>query len=480
MTSEEQSLILFNKAIDLKRKGNFDDSLKMYVKSMQVYPDDPKGMEAFNAMGKVFYLEGNLANAVKCYTIYNRLCALKNPVILRDYQKMLKGSSTAENSLLDAYYNVAAHWGWSKARAELARKHVAVNKNEQIYLNSILGRESYSSLSKEQQLVYNQYENLCRNKGYQLIFDDFQEMLDNPAKAKKELNQYIDEILDTIKQLPINDASLYRNTTTRKNSATDNVSSSDKPSGKTPVKPVDNLTKERTSTSHPTPQNTKTKNTKKPSKIAYGALLAFAAVVVGAFLFGTYLGNHSEEPGASYVPTKSIANQKDKKDTAKDTLKKPEQKQNNQKNQDKLKSGSDVDSLQNSTDNTNTVDTTNTDNNISRSSNTASHVYQNPQVDVDGAKAAFNSFVYDAGSGDYQAAYSYVEPKAMSYDDFVYLNKKRKTFSQGITVTDIHPDGDGNVFFRFTKATGTEGSITMTNDNGWKVLLFSGVYSGID
>lgn len=473
MTSEEQSLILFNKAIDLKRKGNFNDSLKMYVKSMQVYPDDPKGMEAFNAMGKVFYLEGNLANAVKCYTIYNRLCALKNPVILRDYQKMLKGSSTAENSLLDAYYNVAAHWGWSKARAELARKHVAVNKNEQIYLNSILGRESYSSLSKEQQLVYNQYENLCRNKGYQLIFDDFQEMLDNPAKAKKELNQYIDEILDTIKQLPINDASLYRNTTTRKNSATDNVSSSDKPSGKTSVKPVDNLTKERTSTSHSTPQNTKTKNTKKPSKIAYGALLAFAAVVVGAFLFGTYLGNHSEEPGASYVPTKSVAKQENKQDTAKDTSKKSEQKQNNQKKQDKDKMKASVDSLQN--------DKGNTENNsTSRSDNSASPAPQEPQVDVEGAKAAFNSFVYDAGSGDYQAAYSYVEPKAMSYDDFVYLNKKRKTFSQGITVTDIHPDGDGNVFFRFTKATGTEGSITMTNDNGWKVLLFSGVYSGID
>lgn len=473
MTSEEQSLILFNKAIDLKRKGNFNDSLKMYVKSMQVYPDDPKGMEAFNAMGKVFYLEGNLANAVKCYTIYNRLCALKNPVILRDYQKMLKGSSTAENSLLDAYYNVAAHWSWSKARAELARKHVAVNKNEQIYLNSILGRESYSSLSKEQQLVYNQYENLCRNKGYQLIFDDFQEMLDNPAKAKKELNQYIDEILDTIKQLPINDASLYRNTTTRKNSATDNVSSSDKPSGKTSVKPVDNLTKERTSTSHSTPQNTKTKNTKKPSKIAYGALLAFAAVVVGAFLFGTYLGNHSEEPGASYVPTKSVAKQENKQDTAKDTSKKSEQKQNNQKKQDKDKMKASVDSLQN--------DKGNTENNsTSRSDNSASPAPQEPQVDVEGAKAAFNSFVYDAGSGDYQAAYSYVEPKAMSYDDFVYLNKKRKTFSQGITVTDIHPDGDGNVFFRFTKATGTEGSITMTNDNGWKVLLFSGVYSGID
>lgn len=473
MTSEEQSLILFNKAIDLKRKGNFNDSLKMYVKSMQVYPDDTKGMEAFNAMGKVFYLEGNLANAVKCYTIYNRLCALKNPVILRDYQKMLKGSSTAENSLLDAYYNVAAHWGWSKARAELARKHVAVNKNEQIYLNSILGRESYSSLSKEQQLVYNQYENLCRNKGYQLIFDDFQEMLDNPAKAKKELNQYIDEILDTIKQLPINDASLYRNTTTRKNSATDNVSSSDKPSGKTSVKPVDNLTKERTSTSHSTPQNTKTKNTKKPSKIAYGALLAFAAVVVGAFLFGTYLGNHSEEPGASYVPTKSVAKQENKQDTAKDTSKKSEQKQNNQKKQDKDKMKASVDSLQN--------DKGNTENNsTSRSDNSASPAPQEPQVDVEGAKAAFNSFVYDAGSGDYQAAYSYVEPKAMSYDDFVYLNKKRKTFSQGITVTDIHPDGDGNVFFRFTKATGTEGSITMTNDNGWKVLLFSGVYSGID
>lgn len=276
-----------------------------------------------------------------------------------------------------------------------------------------------------------------------------------------------------IKQLPINDASLYRNTTTRKNSATDNVSSSDKPSGKTSVKPVDNLTKERTSTSHSTPQNTKTKNTKKPSKIAYGALLAFAAVVVGAFLFGTYLGNHSEEPGASYVPTKSVAKQENKQDTAKDTSKKSEQKQNNQKKQDKDKMKASVDSLQN--------DKGNTENNsTSRSDNSASPAPQEPQVDVEGAKAAFNSFVYDAGSGDYQAAYSYVEPKAMSYDDFVYLNKKRKTFSQGITVTDIHPDGDGNVFFRFTKATGTEGSITMTNDNGWKVLLFSGVYSGID
>lgn len=463
MTGEEQSSILFDKAIELKRKRNFNDSLKFYVKSIQVYPGDPNGMKAFNAMGKVFYLKGDFTNAVKCYTIYNRLYLLKNSSIMRDYQEMLKGSSVAENSLLNAYYNVATHLGWSKAKAESAGKHVTVNKNEQIYLNSIIGKESYSSLSKDKQLIYDQYENICRNKGYQILFDDIQEMIDNLAKSKIELNQYIEKVFATVKQLPINDTSLYHNTTTN-NIPLTSMSPKD-----AQVRSAANISNGHPSVSHPV-----SRNIKKRSKIGYWFLLAFVAVVLGTFLFGT---NNSEKYKTSYIPTKEISDQKDKQDPTKDISKKYEQKQYNQ-DKDRIKA--DANSLQNSPDKKKSVNNiANTDNNTSHSRNIASRVSQDTQVDIDGAKAVFDKFVYDAGSGDYQTAYSYVDPKTMSYDDFVYLNKKRKTFSQGITVTDIYPGGDG-VVFRFTKATGTEGIITLENHDGWKIVYFNGVYSGID
>lgn len=174
MTNEEESLKLFNDAVHLKRQGHFDDSLRMYVKSIQAYPDNPKGMETFYAMGKVFYLKGNATTAVKCYTVYNRLCALKTPLILQDYQNMLRNDKIAEQNIVKVFCNLALHWGWSSAKVQLSKDFYSINsENEHLYRNSLLGKNDTTFVSVSQQIIYNQYQDSCKNIGYQLIFSDF-------------------------------------------------------------------------------------------------------------------------------------------------------------------------------------------------------------------------------------------------------------------------------------------------------------------
>ena len=52
MTDAERSLAIFNQAVEMKRKGRFDDALRLYVESINVYPADPNNMETFYAMGR--------------------------------------------------------------------------------------------------------------------------------------------------------------------------------------------------------------------------------------------------------------------------------------------------------------------------------------------------------------------------------------------------------------------------------------------
>ena len=203
MSNRDISLQLFNQAIEMKRKKCFDDALRLYVESVRIYPDDPNWMEVFDAMGKVFYLKENAFAAVKCYTIYNRLCALKTPLILQDYQAMLRHDSEAKGRLVEAFYNLAIHWGWSHAKAQITEDFYFLNSaNELIYCDSLLGRHPHSALSVKQQIIYDQYQSGCRNIGFQLIFTDFQKMIDTPTLAKTECQHYIDQILDVVKTLP--------------------------------------------------------------------------------------------------------------------------------------------------------------------------------------------------------------------------------------------------------------------------------------
>ena len=54
MTDAERSLAIFNQAVEMKRKGRFDDALRLYVESINVYPADPNNMETFMPWGRFF------------------------------------------------------------------------------------------------------------------------------------------------------------------------------------------------------------------------------------------------------------------------------------------------------------------------------------------------------------------------------------------------------------------------------------------
>lgn len=237
MSDPDRSLQLFNLASDMKRNGSFDEALKLYVESVRVYPDAPNWMEAFNAMGKVFYLKMNFAAAVKCYTVYNRLCVLKTPLILQDYQAMLRNDNEAKKRLLEAFYDLATHWGWSHAQEQIGKEFYSLNSaNELIYCDSLLGRRPYSAVSVTQQILYNQYQNGCRAIGFQLIFADFQKMLDTPTSTKTECQQYINQILDIVEALsdtnvpassaPIND--VHANNVSKSNVPTNHTNNSER------------------------------------------------------------------------------------------------------------------------------------------------------------------------------------------------------------------------------------------------------------
>ena len=117
--------------------------------------------------------------------------------------------------------------------------------------------------------------------------------------------------------------------------------------------------------------------------------------------------------------------------------------------------------------------------NSSGNNNTAVSAQKEPEVDVDGALESFKAFAEAAGRRDYRTAYQYVKPSTMSYDDFVAINKRKDTFSKGITLTDVYPNYLGGVMVRFTKDNGSEGIVTMENNGRWQISFFNGVYSGI-
>lgn len=198
MTDEERSLAIFNQAIDMKRKGRFDAALKMYVESMRAYPEYSSNMDTFYAIGKVFYLKGDVSTAIKCYAVYNWRCVLKTMLILQDYCDMMAGDSQAQFRILDAYYNLATHWGWGKAEKGDSNQ----NKNEQIYRDLLMGGTAYSSLSLETKAAYDKYDALCRNRGYQYIFEHFENMIENPEQTHAESIRYTAEIFTIIERLP--------------------------------------------------------------------------------------------------------------------------------------------------------------------------------------------------------------------------------------------------------------------------------------
>lgn len=467
MTDEERSLAIFNQAADMKRKGRFDAALKLYVESMRAHPEYSSNMDTFYAMGKVFYLKGDAATAIKCYAVYNWRCVVKTMLILQDYCDMMAGDSQAQFRILDAYYNLATHWGWGKAEKVDSNQH----KNEQIYRDLLMGGTAYSSLSPETKAAYDKYDELCRNRGYQYIFEHFENMIENPEQTHEESKRYTAEIFTIIERLPNNDNRLNNNAIAASQSIISEAAIAS--------------TKKKVASSADRKTSTSDTNEKNESKGGCLPLLLVGLILFGAYCVGGYLWTSYDSKKVS-TQSASISEQKNTQTATKKTPPKTVEKETSQKNRDleNTKSNTDISTKSSPDDAMNVADTprnetTSRTTNVSKTNNTSASVQKEPEVDVSGALAVFKDFVRAAGNKDYRTAYQYVKTSTMSYDDFVAINKRKDTFSHEITITDVYPNYVGGVMVRFTKANGVECIVTMENNGGWQISFFNGVYSGI-
>ena len=201
MESSDRNLKLYEEATEKLCAGDFDEALKLYALSM--HDEDVYGsMKGYNAMGITFYLKGDVSMAIKCYAVCSRFAALSIPEILQDYQAMLKGDTEAKDRLLARCSYLAADWGWSESKAQMDEKSQSLNgNNEQLYRDLLMGKREEDSLSNGEKLSYSQYLLECRKIGYDLIFLDFQNMIDDRDGTTEEMKQWIADIFDVVKKL---------------------------------------------------------------------------------------------------------------------------------------------------------------------------------------------------------------------------------------------------------------------------------------
>jgi len=201
MESSDRNLKLYEEATEKLCAGDFDEALKLYALSM--HDEDIYGsMKGYNAMGITFYLKGDISMAIKCYAVCSRFAALSIPEILQDYQDMLKDKAEAKDRLLARCSYLAADWGWSESKLQMDEKSQSLNeKNEQLYRDLLMGKREEDSLSNGEKLPYSQYLLECRKIGYDLIFHDFQNMIDDRDGTTSEMKQWIADIFDVVKKL---------------------------------------------------------------------------------------------------------------------------------------------------------------------------------------------------------------------------------------------------------------------------------------
>lgn len=94
------SFELFQKALQEKRNGNYNNALVLYKQSIYAYLNDPQLQNTFYAMAKVFYLDKQYSNSIHCYDIYLSLLLAKNTNLLN-------------YSSEDVFYSLAHNMGWA-------------------------------------------------------------------------------------------------------------------------------------------------------------------------------------------------------------------------------------------------------------------------------------------------------------------------------------------------------------------------------
>lgn len=215
--SPELSLQYFNEAKRLRHLGDFKRSIEMLKMSILVYQADPDLPTNFYSMGKTYYLDNNFRSSLKCYEIYNNLCALRNPAIIEDYSNFCNpqpptadGKSGEEflNAFIGNFMKSYVSSTEARIRFQTSFRNLAHNVGHSINDSANQNRYSLEIRWYQQELLgqnpgnsipdvyssYQQYDEKCTDIGFNKIYS----WLDNFLTSKNMTTYTITMINDII------------------------------------------------------------------------------------------------------------------------------------------------------------------------------------------------------------------------------------------------------------------------------------------
>jgi len=203
MSDPDLSVRLFQKAVQMKRAGNFALSINLQKQSIKAYPEDPELPNNFYSMGKTYYLLQDYKHSLVAYNIYDGLCVMKNPMILQDYVVASKGDQFALQRLTAAYRNLAHNLGHTVVDGGLLSSSVTniygSHENEILwYRYELMGKNPSEMPSMyEYRDSYLAYDEKCAEQGYKFIESFWEQFLEDSLKAKERIFDLIDTLVNT-------------------------------------------------------------------------------------------------------------------------------------------------------------------------------------------------------------------------------------------------------------------------------------------
>ena len=193
MSNPEFSLQLFNRAVEAKRQGRYSKAIRLQKESIAAYPEDPDLMQNFYSMGKTYYLLENYSLSIACYKIYNGLCIVRNPDIIRDYIRLNKGDREALQRYAMAFRNLAHNVGHSA----LDGNNKYSNEKEVLWYKYELEGKNANNLLSGYAGVAEQYDNECIDAGFAYIHDWTTAFVRNQNAEKNSILSMMRQIVES-------------------------------------------------------------------------------------------------------------------------------------------------------------------------------------------------------------------------------------------------------------------------------------------
>lgn len=185
---KELSDNLFSKAIEEKRKGNFNEAIRLQQKSIYAHPNIMGTTQNFYALGKIFYLWGKYEYAVGAYFVCVNLSIINNPAMLDDYKSAKIEDPSAQIRLASFLMHPARHIGHAVFDPQNNDHYGTEIKN---YRDSLMGRDTPQRTKRE-----DEYDDAVINRTLPFTYKKLDEALaDMPAFKNKTLST-IDDFLN--------------------------------------------------------------------------------------------------------------------------------------------------------------------------------------------------------------------------------------------------------------------------------------------